>query len=62
MSNSYGRDVLNLDDDLNQSFYEAENDNIDENEEFHFTENERQKTQVFNLEFKFFIFEINDEK
>jgi hypothetical protein len=47
MTNFYGsnRDVLTLDDELNQSFYETENDN----EEFNFTEqssNRRQKSQL----------------
>jgi hypothetical protein len=47
MTNVYGsnRDVLTLDDELNQSFYETENDN----EEFNFTEqssNRRQKSQI----------------
>ena len=47
MTNVYGnnRDVLTLDDELNQSFYETEN----ENEEFNFTEqssNRRQKSQL----------------
>lgn len=50
MSVNYGtnsRDILTLDDDLNQSFYEAdENGNVEENKEYEFNETSEENRQL----------------